>query len=127
MTVAGDFNDWHETSCRLTHYPCGVWETVIPLKKGVYQYKFIVDGEWTHDPSNPCKMLNEFGGTNSALEVQNDGDVLLLRPSPGARDTANTGRFPARLVRDAVIYEVFLARFPKKGHDAVRRRIPELS
>lgn len=129
VTVAGDFNDWHETSCRLTHYPCGVWETVIPLKKGVYQYKFIVDGEWTHDPSNPCKMLNEFGGTNSALEVTDDGDVLLQSPSPGARGYGKYRAVPSPdWVRDAVIYEVFPRAFSEEGTlDSARRRIPELS
>jgi len=128
VTIAGEFNDWHKTSCRLTNYPCGVWETVIPLEKGVYQYKFIVDGMWTHDPSNPCMMLNEFGGVNSALEVTDADDVRLQNPPCGARGYGKLRAVSSPdWLQDAVIYEVFPRTFSAEGTlDAVRRRIPEL-
>jgi cyclomaltodextrinase len=128
VNIAGDFNDWHRNSCSLTNYPCGVWETVIPLKKGVYQYKFIVDGIWTHDPSNPCMMVNEFGGVNSALEVTDDANIRLPNPSCGARGYGKLRAVSSPdWLQDAIIYEVFPRAFSAEGTlDAVRRRIPEL-
>jgi 5'-AMP-activated protein kinase, regulatory beta subunit len=36
---------------------------------GVYQYKFIVDGEWKYAPDQPA-MYDEMGNVNNVLEVQ---------------------------------------------------------
>ena len=133
VNIAGEFNCWNKDSCELTKYPCGVWETVIPLtviplNEGVCQYKFIVDGMWIHDPANPCMMLNEYGGVNSALEITDDGDVHLPNPSTGARGYGKLRAVSSPdWLHDAVIYEVFPRAFTDEGTlDAVRRRIPEL-
>ncbi len=128
VNIAGEFNNWHKNSSRLTKYPCGVWEAVIPLKKGVYQYKFIVDGMWTHDPMNPCMMRNEYGGVNSAFEVTDDGGVNLPIPPSGARGYGKLRAVPSPdWLQDAIIYEVFPRAFSAEGTlDAVRQRIPEL-
>ncbi len=128
VTIAGEFNGWHRDSCKLTKYPCGVWETVIPLEKGVYRYKFIVDGKWIHDLANPCMLLNEYGGVNSALEVTDCGDVYMPIPSDGARGYGKLTAIPsADWVQDAIIYEVFPRAFSDEGTlESVRQRIPEL-
>jgi hypothetical protein len=39
------------------------------LPPGRYEYKFIVDGEWIPDPSEPHEVVNAFGSTNSVVEV----------------------------------------------------------
>lgn len=39
------------------------------LPPGVYQYKFIVDGEWQYDPSQPA-MYDEMNNVNNVIEVQ---------------------------------------------------------
>jgi 5'-AMP-activated protein kinase regulatory beta subunit len=39
------------------------------LPPGVYQYKFIVDGQWRHDPNQPC-VYDDQGNINNVLEVQ---------------------------------------------------------
>lgn len=39
------------------------------LPPGVYQYKFIVDGEWKYAPEQPA-MYDEIGNVNNVLEVQ---------------------------------------------------------
>lgn len=36
---------------------------------GVYQYKFIVDGEWRYDP-NQKAMYDDMGNVNNVMEVQ---------------------------------------------------------
>ncbi|MFO7653501.1 MAG: glycogen-binding domain-containing protein [Candidatus Krumholzibacteriia bacterium] len=47
----------------------GVWEIVIPLKPGRYQYKYSIDWglRWEHDPNNPLTDSDGFGGSNSIL------------------------------------------------------------
>ncbi len=70
--VTGSFNDWSlDDSCRLKAVD-GRWETIIPLKPGLYKYQFIVDGVWKEDPKNKRRERNSFGDINSLLEVKSD-------------------------------------------------------
>lgn len=67
--VVADFNEW-----KIGHTPLkqvegsNVWQNLVPLKKGRYEYKFFVDGRWITDPANPKTSRNEFG-ENSLIEV----------------------------------------------------------
>ena len=42
----------------------------MPLKQGIYEYQFIVDGVWKEDPENPRKERNLYGDNNSVVEVK---------------------------------------------------------
>jgi len=67
--VVADFNDWKRDDLPMQNIEgTGMWQRVVPLKKGRYEYKFYVDGQWMNDPYNPDKTLNEFG-TNSTIEI----------------------------------------------------------
>lgn len=46
VTLAGTFNNWDGFATPLTKGPDGVWSVTVPLKKGVTQWKFLVDGNW---------------------------------------------------------------------------------
>ena len=50
--VAGSFNGWSTTANKLTKGSDGFWTTTVSMSEGVYEYKFIVDGEWILDPRN---------------------------------------------------------------------------
>jgi len=68
--VVADFNDWKTTKTPMKNVDgTGVWQRVVPLKKGTYEYKFYVDDKWVNDPNNPKKSTNEFGG-NSIIEIE---------------------------------------------------------
>ncbi len=47
----------------------GIWEIIVPLKPGRYQYKYAVDWglRWVHDQNNPLAEDDGFGGQNSIL------------------------------------------------------------
>ena len=45
------------------------WRLSAELPPGRYEYKFIVDGEWMHDPVNKEKVRNEHQTFNSVLYV----------------------------------------------------------
>lgn len=48
----------------------GIWELVVPLESGRYEYKFIIDEtNWKEDPNNPQRTDDGFGGFNSVLIV----------------------------------------------------------
>ena len=39
------------------------------LEPGHYRYKFVIDGQWTTDPSNAHVEPNPYGGLDSVLEI----------------------------------------------------------
>jgi hypothetical protein len=68
VSLAGDFSNWAPTYTLKRSEP-GVWTIVVPLKPGVHDYSFIVDGEkWIPDPTAPA-MADGFGGMNSRIAV----------------------------------------------------------
>jgi chromosome partitioning protein len=70
VKLAGNFNDWAASDrYRLRRSGGGDWRLYLPLNPGLYQYKFIVDGEWKEDPENPSQVTGEFGEKNSVIEV----------------------------------------------------------
>jgi len=70
VALVADFNDWKPNQVQLFNIDGnGVWQKIVPLKKGKYEYKFIVDGQWTKDPANPRVVETDFG-ENSYLEVR---------------------------------------------------------
>jgi 1,4-alpha-glucan branching enzyme len=68
--LCGDFNEWCETNLPMIRREAGHWEKQVVLPPGRYEYKFIVDGTWTADPSGAHKVVNAFGSTNSVVEVR---------------------------------------------------------
>lgn len=80
VNLAGTFNDWGGTlhgpfdaSIDPMHpFPSGIWQIVVSLEPGVYQYKFVINnGEvWQEDPHNPEKVDDGYGGYNSVLVVK---------------------------------------------------------
>lgn len=68
VEIAGDFNHWIPESL-VRRDDGGLWQKVIPVKKGGFRYKYIVDGEWQVDPYQPMQLSNAFGGYDSYLEI----------------------------------------------------------
>ncbi len=66
--LAGNFNGWDPNEIRM-HKIADGWEIRGDLPPDRYEYKFIVDHEWIHDPDNPHKRRNEHFTFNSILEM----------------------------------------------------------
>lgn len=52
VVVSGNFNGWNKEELAMDKTRGG-WQLPYVLAPGNYEYKFIVDGEWIIDPSNP--------------------------------------------------------------------------
>lgn len=68
VVVAGSFNKWNEHLFQMYRIENG-WELRVQMKPGDYEYRYIVDGNWMKDPTNPDKVRNEFNEYNSRLNV----------------------------------------------------------
>jgi len=70
VQIAGDFNNWQPEQTPLTKIADnGVWQIKLPMTKGKYRYRLVVDGHWQQDPYNETTELNPYGELNSVLEV----------------------------------------------------------
>ena len=68
VALAGSFNDWNQSQL-IFGREGDAWVCRVDLDPGVYRYKFIVDGDWLLDPSNPSTQEDEAGNLNNVLEV----------------------------------------------------------
>ena len=69
VVLTGTFNNWHQSQLLFTREG-DEWVCRVELDPGVYQYKFIVDGDWLLDPSNPDTAEDEAGNVNNVIEVK---------------------------------------------------------
>lgn len=71
VAIVGDFNDWNDRSHLLQRAAdSDLWTTTVPLKKGMYEYMFVVDGtQWIADPLASRFRDDGFGNKNAVLEL----------------------------------------------------------
>ena len=67
--IAGTFNDWNPCAHALTALEHGKWAVELTLEPGRYEYRLVVDDQWTDDPRATEQIANPYGGTNSVLQV----------------------------------------------------------
>jgi 1,4-alpha-glucan branching enzyme len=68
--LVGDFNNWAPNSDPMKDLNGdGHWSLFYPLRPGVYQYKFVVDGSWIPDPRNSVSESDGFDGINSVVKM----------------------------------------------------------
>ncbi|MFH1314138.1 MAG: glycogen-binding domain-containing protein [Candidatus Eisenbacteria bacterium] len=93
VTLAGNFNNWGGTEGGGRYDPTidpmsdddgdGIWEIVMPLAPGRYQYKFVIDNgvRWELDPSNP----------NTGVEGDFTNSLIIVPESVGYKYEIVTG------------------------------------
>jgi chromosome partitioning protein len=70
VQIAGDFTNWNlESLDWWTSNGKQLWRKVYFIKPGSYAYKYLIDGQWLPDPNNGTTISDNFGGTNSLIEV----------------------------------------------------------
>ena len=97
--LAGSFNSWTPQPM-VKHGP--EWVAVVEdLGWGSeVQYKFVVDGAWVADATNPNQVSDGYGAFNSSLTVAGDWFTCSSDPQPTTSEW-----------EDAVLYFVFVDRF----------------
>ncbi|ABR30664.1 glucodextranase DOMON-like domain-containing protein [Thermosipho melanesiensis] len=70
VTIAGNFNNWNAEDTECYEIDDGIWEAVLELEEGDYQYKFVVNGkDWVTDPNALAFVDDGFGGKNGFFQV----------------------------------------------------------
>ncbi|HLL90823.1 MAG TPA: AAA family ATPase [Tepidisphaeraceae bacterium] len=69
VLIAGDFNNWSPMSTPMHMVVPGTFRMQLPLMKGRYRYRFVVDGKWVTDPANSYVEANQYGELNNIIEV----------------------------------------------------------
>lgn len=69
LIVTGSFSDWREDGYKMYKERDG-WHAHLHLPKGKNTYRFIVNGKWQQDPSNPYYEPNEFDEYNSVIWIK---------------------------------------------------------
>ena len=77
--ITGDFNNWNEKDTEAYFVDDGIWEAVLELTPGIYEYKFITDGNWIVDPNAFAYVDDGFGGKNGVFEVYEENGQLKVR------------------------------------------------
>lgn len=67
--LSGSFNNWQKGQLLMERTRGNEWELPVYLADGTHSYRFVIDGEWYTDPSNPDKFPNEFNDFNSVKRV----------------------------------------------------------
>jgi 1,4-alpha-glucan branching enzyme len=71
VQIAGDFNNWMPENTPMEKINNnGVWQIKLPLNRGKYRYRLVVDGQWQQDPYNELIEINPYGEYNSVIEVK---------------------------------------------------------
>jgi serine protease AprX len=73
VALIGTFNNWQTRDGEMIQIRPGLWEGVLEVPaRGTYRYKFLIDRtRWIHDPENPLRIEDGFGGFNSLITIDN--------------------------------------------------------
>lgn len=112
VILTGSFANWDKQAYRMKRNSSG-WFLTLEMPPGIYEYKFIADGEWLHDPQNPNAVLNEYHTINSVLLVGESvsfflpgyatADEIMLS---GSFNNWSESAFPMQKTEDGWYYEL---------------------
>jgi hypothetical protein len=91
VILSGTFNNWNEKDFKMVKTG-NEWKLTLQLPAGIYEYKFIVDGEWITDPENNFKVPNPHQTYNSILLVGKNVEFY-LNGYPNAKKITLSGSF----------------------------------
>ncbi len=105
VALVGDFNGWAKNGSAMENTGGGHWSLVKRLDPGMYQYKFLIDGQkYKNDPGNPALVENYNRSDKNSIFVLTTSYQIQLtstlsQPMPNTTDDypMKTGTKPVYL------------------------------
>ena len=72
VRLVADFTDWEKAPVRLEKQKDGRWQQEIALPCGMYEYRYVVDGQWVTDPRASVRHGNPYGSENGVVMMAAD-------------------------------------------------------
>ena len=69
VILTGDFTGWNDEGIRLKKAADGLWQAILALDPGEYQYRLRIDGQWRDHPAAQKRVANPYGTENCVLTV----------------------------------------------------------
>lgn len=69
VLLTGSFNNWDGGKHPMKKDKNGIWKKRLGLSPGQYEYRYLVDDQWSNDPSCQARVDNGFGGQNNIITV----------------------------------------------------------
>ena len=110
--LAGEMTDWDTAKKPMTRDASGTWHATLDLEPGEWLYKFVVDGQWVHDPATPDHDADGRGGQHSFVFV-GDGPWTVAPDTP--RGDVQVQHVSSRNLRQAMTVNVYLPPGFKRG------------
>jgi hypothetical protein len=74
--ITGNFVNWKYDAIKMRRELFGNrFFAALELNEGRYEYKFVIDGEWIEDLSNPLSCNDGYGGANSVIYVTSNNTL----------------------------------------------------
>ncbi|RNI22408.1 glycogen-binding domain-containing protein [Rufibacter latericius] len=89
--LAGSFNNWRERDLLMNKTAKG-WELPLYLAEGTHIYKYIVDGQWHHEPGKTETVPDGQNGLNSMLRI-GEPHLFQLNCYTNAKEVLLAGSF----------------------------------
>lgn len=84
VLLAGTFNDWSVGATPMTDSDGdGIYEAVLLLASGTYQYKFVVDGTWIEPTDADGYVDDGFGGKNAVIQIDTRFEAIEVERGDG--------------------------------------------
>jgi hypothetical protein len=90
VILTGNFNAWNREELEMEKISDG-WQLSYILPAGMFEYKFIVDGQWMPDPENPYSV--GLGNFKNSVLAYKANHAFILTGYPFAKTVVVTGNF----------------------------------
>lgn len=68
VALVGDFNEWDVAASPLKKLKNGTFKVIVDLDtEKSYEYKYVIDGEYTNDDEPEALVFNEFANAENSM------------------------------------------------------------
>jgi alpha-amylase/alpha-mannosidase (GH57 family) len=107
VSLVGDFNGWTVGEDPMHRDSSGAWSATRRLSPGLFQYKFVIDGErYILDPGNPVAIENYNKSSRNSIFALTGENTIVLTDTPLRQEPNTADEYPAMNGRKPVYLNI---------------------